>query len=637
MKLYPYQKENSKDIMELWKSHNSVLYQLPTGGGKTVVINDIIEKILDKKIIILVHRQEIIFQIRDRLKKRGITAGVLIGNFEENIDSDIIIGSILTVSRDSRLQNIFDRDFDYMIIDEAHHACSNSYIKTIQHFKEHNPNYRLLGVTATPYRKDKKKLSDVFDVLIKGPTYPQLREGKYLSDYTCYAAKLEGLSDVDLSGGDFKLSSLSKYMRSEWLLEKAIQMYKDKGNDDQMLIFCVDKKHAIQTRKAYESKGFRSIAIIDSDTDDITRKSINKLYREKKLKIIISVQTLTEGVDLPETKVVQLLRPTLSIVLYLQILGRGTRIKEDGSKLIILDLSNNSYEHGLLDSEFIWNLNNDEPNPGKKINKIGGKKKDGRFTIDVGEIEEEYLEIEEMSHENYLLQNIDGIEIAENENREKDKLVDSLYANICGYLNEKCKIKEIKFQPWQKDLSKYGNWKEISISGFKSDNYILKFGEDPDLISLHFGWTNKFTPDLFWKSILQGKLSEFFNNEKLQLYLVKSFKEIGKILDSKINIHELKKKIEEIEIEKCTFKINSLFEREKYEFQLNSPSRLSDISPRSWYGRFDFIKFNGNPKRLKVNNDVSVLVDETYRNFPNVNKELIIKVLYNNWYKQKEI
>lgn len=634
MKLYPYQKENSDNIMELWKSHNSVLYQLPTGGGKTVVINDIIEKILDKKIIILVHRQEIIFQIRDRLKKRGITAGILIGSFEENIDSDIIIGSILTVSRDSRLQNIFDRDFDYMIIDEAHHACSNSYIKTINHFKEHNPNYRLLGVTATPYRKDKKKLSNIFDVLIKGPTYSELRKGGYLSDYTCYAAKLEGLSEVNLSGGDFKLSSLSKYMRADWLLDKAIKMYKDKGNDEQMLIFCVDKKHAIQTKKAYESKGFKSIAIIDSDTDDITRKSINTLYREKKLKIIVSVQTLTEGVDLPETKVVQLLRPTLSVVLYLQILGRGTRIKEDGSKLIILDLSNNSYEHGLLDSEFVWNLNNDEPNPSKKINKIGGKNKKGRFTIDVDEIEEEYLEVEEMSHEDYLLQNVNGIEIAENENREKDKLVELLYANLCNYLNTKCKIKSISFKTWKENLSQYGNWEEIDIVGFKSDNYVLKYNTNGEVISLHFGWTNKYTPDLLWKSILQGKLSEFFSNEKLQLYLVKSFKEIRDVIGSKINIQDLKQKAEDIEIEKCIFKINSLLERGIYKFPLKTFSHLSNISPRSWYGKFTSITFNDSPKRLKVNNNISVLVDgRIEKNFPNSNRELIVKVLYNNWYK----
>jgi superfamily II DNA or RNA helicase len=281
MKLYPYQLENKNQIMELWKKHSSILYQLPTGGGKTVVINSIIEEILDKKILILVHRQEIIFQIRNRLKQRGITAGVLIGGYEENINADILIGSILTVARDSRLQDILNKNFDYMIIDEAHHACSDSYVKTITNFKNHNSDYRLLGVTATPYRKDGKKLNKLFDILIKGPTYSELREGGYLSDYVCYAAKLDGLSDVDLSGGDFKLSSLSKYMRSDWLLNKAIKMYKDKGNNEQMLVFCVDIKHAKQTKQAYIDAGFDSVAIIDSNTPDDERKEINKLYRDK--------------------------------------------------------------------------------------------------------------------------------------------------------------------------------------------------------------------------------------------------------------------------------------------------------------------------------------------------------------------
>lgn len=632
MKLYPYQNKNSKEIMELWQNHNSILYQLPTGGGKTVVINDIIEKIINNKILILVHRQEIIFQIRDRLKKRGITAGVLIGSFEENLDADIIIGSILTVARDTRLQGILERNFDYMIIDEAHHACSASYVKTIHYFKEHNPNYKLLGVTATPYRKDGKKLSKIFDVLIQGPTYSELRKDGYLADYTCYAAKLENLSEVDLSGGDFKLSSLSKYMRANWLIQKAIQMYKDKGEKKQMLVFCVDKKHAIQVKQSYIDQGFTKIALIDSDTPDSERKLINQQYRDKILEIIISIQTLTEGVDLPNTGVIQLLRPTKSINLYLQILGRGIRLKDDKSKLIILDLSNNTYEHGLLDSQFIWSLNNDEPNPNKKITKIGGRNKHGKFTINEDEIEEDYLEIEEMSHNDFLLENVNGIEIAEKENGDKDKLIYDLYKELSNTLTQKCRVPNINFVDWRDNLIKYNYWDDIIINfkGKELANINYKNG----VITYDVGWKTKVTPNFYYLPIIKGKVAEFLYKPKIQLLLTKSFMEIKDILNSKINIHELRNKIKEIELEKCVFKINTQLKNKNYIFKLHTEEYSNSISSRH-YGRFNTIEFLEEPKRLKVNNNIHIRGNNS-QHFPNVHKDVIIDILYDNWYKLKK-
>ncbi len=631
MSLYPYQLDDKKRILEEWKTHSSILYQLPTGGGKTVVINSIIEDILDKKILILVHRQEIIFQIRDRLKQRGITAGVIIGNYEENIESDILIGSILTVSRDARLQNILDRNFDYMIIDEAHHACSDSYIKTILSFKEHNKNYKLLGVTATPYRKDKKKLNKLFDALIKGPTYPELRELGYLADYTCYAAKLEGLEQVDVSGGDFKLSALSKYMRADWLIEKAIKMYQDKGQNKQMLVFCVDKAHSLQVKQAYIDAGYTRIAHVDSDTPDELRKKINQDYRDKKIDIITSIQTFTEGVDLPNTGVVQLLRPTLSIVLYLQILGRGTRIKEDGDKLVILDLSNNSYEHGLLDSNFNWNLNNDEPNPDKKINKIVGKKKNGKITIDLDEIEQEYLEIEEMSHTDFLLQNQNGVEIAKKENEEKDKLIISLYLKLIEILNDKNKIQDLSFSKDVSRILNYNNWDNIKIQYKLKELCNLEYRKDG--ICINLGWSTQVYFNDYYLPIIKGKLTEFIQKDNIQKLLLDSWKEIKNVYESKTDINDLEKKIVEIEKEKCIFKINELLNKGTFCFKLN---RIIGTYSHNWRDIYSFneIVFNSSPNKIKTQDSYEFFNDgRKSGTHSSAKKEDIIDVLYNYWYK----
>ena len=235
--LRPYQTQDTSSLLKSFDKYNSILYQLPTGGGKTVIIQEIVDKILTdqvknvgKKILILVHRREIIFQIRDRLTAQGVKVGVLIGAHEENIDSDILVGSILTVARDGRLDDIMNRNFDFMIIDEAHHARSNSYTKVIIRFKEHNPKYKLLGVTATPYRKDKKGLGKVFEALIIGPSISELQEQGYLCKAITYATNLEELNeDVSHTGGDYNITELSRFMRQDHIVEYSIQSYKDKG------------------------------------------------------------------------------------------------------------------------------------------------------------------------------------------------------------------------------------------------------------------------------------------------------------------------------------------------------------------------------------------------------------------------
>lgn len=645
MKLRPYQAKNSQEIWDLWEQYNAILYQLPTGGGKTVVINDIIEKILNKKdstkIIILVHRQEIIFQIRDRLKDRGIVAGVLIGSFEENIESNILIGSILTVARDTRLQSILNRGFEYMIIDEAHHACSDSYIKTIENFENHNKNYKLLGVTATPYRKDNKKLNKVFQVLLKGPTYSELREDGYLADYTCYAAKLEGLEGVNLSGGDYKLSDLSKYMRSPSLIKKAIEMYKTKGNNKQMLVFCVDKKHSMQVRDAYIKAGYTKIAHIDSDTPNEQRQQINIDYREGKLDIITSIQTLTEGTDLPETGVVQLLRPTLSIVLYLQILGRGVRVKKDKSKLIILDCSNGSYEHGLLDSNFNWTLENENPNPDKKLNKIVGKSKKGLYIEDHDEIDAEYLEIEEITHEEFLIQNRNAIEIAENENKEKENQIKKIYFQTIEYLNTN--FPSFKFTPVS-NITEYNHYLEIKVFLDKNQAYDLNYDKTDKSLVLEINpgsWTRKIHFKNFPILIIGGELAKFLTLKKHLKVIVSNFNEMLEIDNSKIDINQLKNRIKNIKMEKAIVKINEHLASGNFKFILDENYRLGGDF-RDFWGNCNIIEFNNEPSRVMSTNPLTFYnknIDGEVSlkgNHTSVKKDLIIDILYKHWYNDEK-
>ena len=426
-------------------------------------------------------------------------------------------------------------------------------------------------------------------------------------------------------------------MRSDWLIDKAIKMYKDKGENKQMLVFCVDKKHSLQVKQAYIKAGFTKIAHVDSDTPNDDRIKINQDYRDKKLDIIISIQTFTEGVDLPNTGVIQLLRPTLSVVLYIQILGRGTRIKDDKDKLIILDLSNNSYEHGLLDSDFNWNLNNDEPNPNKKVNKIIGRKKNGKITINEDEIEEEYLEIEEMSHNDFLLQNQNGLDIANNENKLKDELIILKFNNLLKELNTKCKIKDIKFESKSENILFYNNWKEFK-SYYKNKELLTIIYEEESL-KISTGWISSYKGvSEFVNLILKGEVTKFLSKISIYELILKTFTEIKEIHNSKIDLTNLKKKIDDIDKEKCIFKIDKLLSQGTYKFELHTECHNSDLSSRNGWGRFDSISFIEGTKRLKVNNSIKVNNISGYgnSNYPNLNKDILIDILYNNWYKQKQ-
>jgi len=159
MKLRDYQSRDYKIIANSFKKNKGVLYQCPTGGGKSLVIASCIKNNKSKNILFLCHKKELIDQMRERLNGLKIEHGFVGGGEEINPESSILIGSISTLMRDKRMASLLDRKFDYVIIDEAHRTRANGYEKVLDHLFELNPKMKLLGVTATPYRTDKKGLN----------------------------------------------------------------------------------------------------------------------------------------------------------------------------------------------------------------------------------------------------------------------------------------------------------------------------------------------------------------------------------------------------------------------------------------------------------------------------------------------
>jgi len=635
--LRPYQVRDDQKIEEAWETSNNVLYQSPTGSGKSLILESKILKYQKEKLLILVHKRELVFQLKSRLEKQGLKVGIIIGNIEENIDSNIIIASIRTVTRDKRIETILSRGFDKIFIDEAHHVRTSSYENVLDKYGVKNPNHKLLGVTATPYRKDRKPLNKYFQSLVLGDDIQTLQNNGFLAKYKVFYTPVPEIDEeVESSGNEYQIQSLSNYMRKPEMLQFLVDSYKKEGNEGQMIIFCVDKKHAKDVQAIYRKNGYTSIDHIDSDTNLNERAKILKQFAENKLRIITCIETLTEGVDLPETKVIQLARPTKSLVLYLQMVGRGARPKADGSDCILLDNAGCSLEHRLPNSPREWSLNpNINPsNPGKK-HKVVGKRADGSFTED--ETEMAFLELIEMTPEEYAMNMDGGIEKSEKLNEEYDKQCIQILVDLGNFLLNKLKETEYTVDQekysndWSKDFkiiklqNKKGDYVCINFSNFlkitKEDRYYVR-DKESSINNLKL-------------QIFAGKLSEEFLKEKTYNYVFEEFTKVNEIQNQKVNISELKSLKKEFEKDQFKIKlqhyiaVNSVITLPK-TISLGSYFRNED----SYWSRYNksYNKITLSKNKLNLNNDVVFSNDEGESKQKQIKQEKLIEILnHSGW------
>ena len=325
MQLRPYQQEAKDAIFVEWdkKGNRKTLIVLPTGTGKTIVFSGVVEDCVRRgeRVLILAHRGELLDQAADKLKK---TTG-LISAVEKAEQSCIgswyrvVVGSVQTLMREKRLAGFSEDYFDDIIIDEAHHAISDSYTRVLEHF----PSAKVLGVTATPDRGDMKNLGQVFDSLAYEYTLPKAIKEGYLSPIKAVTIPLKlDLSGVAMQSGDFKASDIDTAL-DPYLYQIA----------DEMLNYCKDRKTVVflpliktsqKFRDILNEKGFKA-AEVNGESDD----------------------RVTEGWDCPSVDCVIVLRPTKVRSLYCQMVGRGTRLCEGKENLLLLDFLWHTERHEL--------------------------------------------------------------------------------------------------------------------------------------------------------------------------------------------------------------------------------------------------------------------------------------------------
>jgi len=327
----------------------AALLVMPTGAGKTVVFSQITQSAVDKNnnVLILVHRRELIKQASEKLAAINVDHGIIAAKFKPK-DSPIQIASVQTLVR--RLDTTKFKP-SLIIIDEAHHAVAGSWSKIINHYSD----AILLGVTATPCRLDGRGLKEFFDDLIIGPTIPELVDLGYLSPHRVYAAPkpvvLDGLRTL---AGDFAKDDLALRMNEYTIKGDIIEHWRKYASTLPTIVFCVNIEHAEAVAEKFNESNIKADIITGEMKTDDRDQVINDLSNGS-TQVLVSVDVVSEGFDLPQVSCAILLRPTKSEGLYMQQVGRILRPQKD-KVAIVLDHVNNTREHGFVDDVRHWSL-----------------------------------------------------------------------------------------------------------------------------------------------------------------------------------------------------------------------------------------------------------------------------------------
>jgi DNA repair protein RadD len=364
--LRDYQQSGVDSIRESFRSGKKApLYVCPTGGGKTVIFSyiAITTAAKAKRVLILVHRIELLRQTSAKLYEAGVEHGLINAKFTPNMFASVQVASVQTLVR--RIDKV-RTDYDLIIIDEAHHAVASTWKKILNKIKENSPKCLTLGVTATPIRSDGTGLIDMFDDLILGPSIKQLTERGFLVPSVVYAPteKID-FSKVKITNGDYDQYELENLVDNSVITGSAVEYYKKICPGVPAIVFCVSVKHAEHVAEEFRAAGFRSQSV-DGSMDDAVRKKLIAGLSNGMIQVLTSCDLVSEGTDIPAVRCGILLRPTQSTGLFLQQIGRTLRLAPGKTMAWILDHVANVLNHGMPDEEREWSLEGEDQRAKKK-------------------------------------------------------------------------------------------------------------------------------------------------------------------------------------------------------------------------------------------------------------------------------
>ena len=354
MKLFDYQKDMAMRIEKAFRLYRSVMAQMPTGTGKTVVLASVVESFLGehplKSVWIVAHRRELVSQIQETIervfsnrlaeKEDGSSDNLI----EKPLDSSLFTlrSSLIKAMSIQWLARHYDEigeEPGMIVIDEAHHALAKTYKEMWDRF----PKAKFLGLTATPCRLNGKGFIDLFDVLVQSWSVPEFISKGRLATYDFVSIKSNGVTQrlIDSlqkrgADGDYQNKEMDMLLNKRPSIERLYRSFEEYGKDRKGIVYAINICHAKKIMELYQEHGIKAVAI-DSKTPAAERQADIEAFKKGNIQVLVNVDIFSEGFDCPDVEFVQLARPTLSLAKYLQMVGRGLRVAKGKKCCVIID------------------------------------------------------------------------------------------------------------------------------------------------------------------------------------------------------------------------------------------------------------------------------------------------------------
>lgn len=349
MELRDYQVGLIEQLREGYKAgHMRQLAVSPTGSGKTVLFSFICRSSVQRgqRAIVLAHRAEILTQIEATLDKVGVRHGAIQAG-KPMTSAPVLVASVQTLAR--RLDKVTAPDL--IIVDEAHHGVAGQYVDIMAAYSKS----RVLGVTATPERLDGRGLGSMFSRMVMGPSVATLIERGFLARPEYYAPTTVDMAGVKKVAGEFSRSESEAKVDKPQITGDVIRHYRKHLHDKRAVAFCVSVAHAKHVAETFRANGIPAAEIEGSMGAEDRRKLVDDLGSGA-LKVLTSCELISEGFDIPAIDGAILLRPTASLAMHLQQIGRALRSCPGKTRAVILDHVGNTMRHGFAETAREWSL-----------------------------------------------------------------------------------------------------------------------------------------------------------------------------------------------------------------------------------------------------------------------------------------
>jgi DNA repair protein RadD len=356
--LRPYQAAVIERVAtEIAAGRRRVLLVAPTGSGKTVIAGALVADAVARnhRVLFLAHHRELIGQASRKVHAAGVDHGIIMPGFPMRLGEPVQVASIASLhARAIRSNTIELPPADLIVVDEAHHCRAQTYKRILEAY----PNATIIGLTATPCRGDGRGLGKVFDVIVECPSVAELTAGNYLVPARIYASSQPDLTGVRVTHGDYAEGQLAERVDTPKLIGDVVSHWHRLSGRRRTVLFAAGVAHSLHLRDEFRRSGVLA-EHIDGSTPIEEREGILRQLAAGTVELVTNAMVLTEGFDCPEIGCIVLARPTKSLGLYRQMVGRVLRPADGKTDALILDHAGAVFAHGFPDDPIEWTLAED--------------------------------------------------------------------------------------------------------------------------------------------------------------------------------------------------------------------------------------------------------------------------------------